>query len=481
MSVEDSTAKFDADLSVSDRQYSKRRRHKSINDARDRVPETLLDIEQRLLEGGMTGREADRAALRTVETLGMELFWMLESHPEGDEFLFNRHLGNARLPEPAVDGEVVDGGFMGDLSFLETSFPYVSYRGLKSVLRGPDEIRGRWVVKTGGARDIGATETVTTSLVTPRKVTTEAYLACVEFLGKADFGIDFDEDRPLCLVKPDPGAEAGHGVKQFDASDLYEQNERLTESSNNDQLIVISAGSRTPVSGTGKTTLALTLAKALDTSRSGFSSLDQATFSLRDLAYNKLGAVEAGSALIYDEAQGTSSGTGLNSRRGMKTETLDAINGILNRRNKNLTVIIVFQQMRMADTNLHGLIDAWVLIRKGIEERMGPTATHYDVVSNDFEWGRQDPNTPAKEDLTWDALPSTDQDYARMEWMKERADRKSAADDEEVEEAQGLADLPKPQRDELIKFAYDAETQDDIADGMEVTRQRVSQILNGDS
>jgi hypothetical protein len=436
---------FDSSLSVPDQEYTKRRRHKSINDARDRVPDTLLQIEQLQLEGQMHPKEARRATQRAVETLAMDLFWMLEQHPEGEEYLFDRTLGTLRCQPPGVDGEVVDGRFVGELPETPHDFPLVRYDGLQSMLRGPETISAQWKVVESNYGRSDTRKTITTDHYTPRSVSKEAYIALTEFLGKADFGIAFSEDRPLAKVTPEVDAETPPGVQRLDQTDLYKENEKLTVTGDNDNLIVISASSRTPVSGTGKTTLATTIAKALDTSPSGFDAEEQATFSVDEFGYDIISGVEDGSAIIMDEAQGTQSGTGLNARRGMKSESIDTINGLLNNRDKNLTAILIFQDMAMGDSSLYGSVDSWILIRKAIEDRKGPLATHHELQKNDYDWGNPQPKTPALEDLTWDALPDDDPDYSAMEEMKQRAKTSGGGEHDEDSE------LPEEQQVQIAQ------------------------------
>lgn len=474
---------FDSSLEVPDRQYTKRRRHKSINDARDRVPETVLEVEKLLIENQIHPTQGHRALQRAIEVFSGELFWMLQQHPEGEEYLFQRDLGTMRLSPPTdIQGEVIGGEFVGEMPDTPTEFPHVQFRGLRSILTGGDKISGRFVIEKENHLSANEERTVVSDSYIPRHIIKEAFLACVEFLGKADFGIEFDEDRPLAKVTPDPAAETPPGIQRFEQTDLYKTNEKLTVTSNNDHLVVVSAGSRTPVSGTGKTTLATTIGKGLDTSESGFNAEEKATYTLSEFGYGMISSVEQGSAIILDEGQGTQSGTGLNARRSMKTETIDTINGMLNNRDKNLTIIIVFQDMTMADKNLQNSIDNWVLIKKGIEERNGPMATNHEAYKNDYEWGNTRMKTPALEDLTWDALPADDEDYATMEEMKQESKTKSQTNGEdEEEEIETLADLPKHTRDEMIRLAADPNVgQKEIAEELDLTQASVSRIVSGD-
>lgn len=467
---EDKQRQFDSSIEVSDRQYTKRRRHKAINDARERVSEVVLDIEERRLSGQMEEWEARRATRRAVEMFVNEILWLLQTHPEGQGYLSKEQLGVMQLPRPAGADQ---GWFTSDVSDLATDFPYIQFTGLQSLLHAPETISGTW-------------ETTTTSPISgtdhsqeqveqfiPREISMRAFQICSEFLGKADFGIDFDDERPLVKVTPEPAEETSPGVYPMSESELLKKNKKLTVSGANDQLILISASSRTPVSGTGKTTLATSLAKRLDTSDSGFDAAEQSTFDIGELAYDLLDNVERGSALIYDEAQGTPSNTGLNARRGMKQESIDGINGILANRDKNLTLIIVAQQMNMMDSNLYATIDSWLLIRKAVEDRNGPMATHYTIHTNDYDLGKPKPKTPTVEDITWDALPADDPDYRHMEKQKQEAKKRKTNGDG------GDSKDPKKIRNERIKSLADSgATQDEIADAFDLEQGTISKVVN---
>lgn len=477
------TRVFDSSIQVPDQQYTKRRRHQSINDARDRVPSTILDIEKLLMERQIHPENGLRALQRTVETLAMEIFWMLQQHPEGEEYLFQRDLGRMRLSPPASDEWTVVGGeFVGTMPETPYEFPVVEFRGLRSLLTGEDKITGQFVVERERQTRSNETQTVTVDAYTPRHVVKEAYLACVEFLGKSDFGIEFSEDRPLVKITPDPEAETPAGIKSMAQGDLYAENEKLTVTGDNDHLIVVSASSRTPVSGTGKTTLATTIAKALDSSDGGFDADEKAAFDIDKFGYEVISTVEDGSAVIYDEAQGTQSGTGLNALRSQKTEAIDTINGLLNNRDKHLTAIVIVQDMKMLNTSLYGSVDNWILIRKGVEERHGPLATVHGLYKNDYDWGNPQSKTPALEDVTWDPLPDDDPDYSVMERKKQESKTKSTGDgDDDDDEIESLADLPKYHRDKFIRMAADPDVgQKELADEFGLEQASISRIISGE-
>jgi hypothetical protein len=232
-----------------------------------------------------------------------------------------------------------------------------------------------------------------------------------------------------------------------DDTGLYQRHdERVVRPPANDFIVCISPSSKTGVSGTGKTTLATTLAKDFDVSEGGFDAETKATLDAGELAYEVVPNVGAGSAVIFDEAQGAPGTDSVNSRRGMKTESMDAINGILANRDKRITLILVVQQLSMLDKSLLPMIDAWILIRKEPSQPNGPLATHHRITVEDYNLRSPQIRTPAIEDLTWRALPSDDPDYVAMERKKQAAKRqRSDEDDNEPKE------LPKEHQIELAQ------------------------------
>ncbi|OTE99114.1 hypothetical protein [Halorubrum sp. SD683] len=194
----------------------------------------------------------------------------------------------------------------------------------------------------------------------------------------------------------------------------------------NDFLMVISASSKSAVSGTGKTTLGTGCAKTLDGSSSGFDAEEQATLSAGELGYEIIPGVETRSAVVIDESQGTpGGGSALNTRRAMKTETIETIGSILANRDKMLTIIIIVQNFSMLDSWIYPLVDAWLLIRKGPGHPQGPVATHHKVEIDDYDLKNPQLRTPAVEDLSWDPLPEDDPDYQVMDRKKQEAKQKS--------------------------------------------------------
>jgi len=197
----------------------------------------------------------------------------------------------------------------------------------------------------------------------------------------------------------------------------------------NDFVIVVTPHSATAGSGSGKTTLALQFCKAFDQSSSGFDAERNATLDAGAVADEVLDESEPGSALLWDEAQGAPGTDGLDARRAMQSEPMDAIKGVLAARNQRHTLVVVGQQIRMFDPRLYPMIDAWVHIVQDPGQAGGPTAVHYDLIADDYDFSSRDYKSRHVEDLTWEPLPPDDVDYVAMDEMKEAA--KTAAQEPE--------------------------------------------------
>lgn len=209
----------------------------------------------------------------------------------------------------------------------------------------------------------------------------------------------------------------------------------------NDYVLAISASGSSSMSGTGKTTAAVTYAKHFDVSENGFDAEEKATLSVGEFA-DKLPEIPDNSAILYDEAQGIGDETGLDARRSMKTETLEAINNILANRDKNLTVIIAAQHLPSLDKRLPGLLDGWLLIETGADQPDGPQARYFHSNLEDFDFNSPDVKTPEVDTITWEPLPTGDVDYAALEEKKQAAKTNAAEED-------GEGELPKQLQAEL--------------------------------
>lgn len=245
------------------------------------------------------------------------------------------------------------------------------------------------------------------------------------------------------------GAVARDGSRHPNAvfKDWYES---IKIGNPNDYVLAISASGSSSMSGTGKTTAAVTFAKHFDDSPDGFDGAGKATLSVSEFA-EQLPKIPDRSAILYDEAQGIGEETGLDRRRSMKAETLQAINNILANRDKSLTVIIAAQHLPSLDKRLPGLLDGWLLIETGADEPGGPKARYFHSNLQDFDFNSPDVKTPEVDTVTWQPLPPDDEDYAALEAKKQEA--KATLDEDD-----GTQELPKTIQAELaynIRKAHD--------------------------
>lgn len=250
-------------------------------------------------------------------------------------------------------------------------------------------------------------------------------------------------------------------AQEFEGTQLWtDWAKRVKGERANDFVIVLTPHSATAGSGTGKTTLALQLCKALDQSESGFDAETNATLDAGALTEEVLAESEPGSALLWDEAQGAPGTDGLDARRAMQGEVMDAVKGVLAARNQRHTLVIIGQQIRMFDPRLYPMIDAWLHIVKDPGQG-APTAVHYKLVGNDYKLDSQEYTTWRVEELYWDALPLDDPDYVELDEMKERAKTRARDDDDGdteddtvslAELAETIADMDSAEKANLVSW-----------------------------
>lgn len=246
----------------------------------------------------------------------------------------------------------------------------------------------------------------------------------------------------------------------------------------NDFVFAVSASSKTPVSGTGKTTLGGGLAKELDRSDSGFDAETQYTMSAGELGYDFIPEVEDRSGVVLDEGQGTpGEGSGLNARRAMKSETIDTLGSILANRDKMLTVVVIAQNYGFLDPQIYTMTDLWLLIKRPPGHPQGAQASVYTVSTNDFELSSPDVKTHHVEDITWDAMPADDPDYEIMERKKQEAKQRDEQDDAD----DGLSEvaqirLAKSLRDETELSWQKIADREEIDRSREWLRQKVDEL-----
>jgi len=237
---------------------------------------------------------------------------------------------------------------------------------------------------------------------------------------------------------------------------------------NRDLKIVITANAET---GVGKTSLAIFLAYALDTSEDGFSVTDGATLDTDEYrnAYDKLGY---GSALILDEAEQ------LDARRAMSNENVDTSFVWQTHRIDEITTILTLptwgdleKRMReMADIRIEILQRGKALVHKRDRDRYEQHGTFWKP----------------EHLVTWPDMAGT-VGYERLAEMKEEfldgKDGRKLVDEETAQKRikEETKDLRQDRKQWKAKALYygDGMTQEDVADEMDLDQSQISRLING--
>lgn len=272
------------------------------------------------------------------------------------------------------------------------------------------------------------------------------------------------------------------GDLAWEDSELYNDWAKATQRGTPDDFVIlITASSKTGISGTGKTTLFTFLGKQTDhhtdSLEDTWGAEEKATLDAGDLAYEVTPTVEPRSAVGMDELQGAPGTTGLDARRAMKQEAIDMVSGILANRDDQYTIILSGQHTKFLDPRLFLLVDAWLMIKKGPNERGGPLATHHRIHIEDYDFGDPKVKTPAVQDFTWPKIPHDDPDYQALEEKKQQAKKRRGSDD--VDDS---GEIPKRLRDEKIRRLSDAGVaQKPIAESFDLDQSTVSRIISEDA
>jgi plasmid maintenance system antidote protein VapI len=224
--------------------------------------------------------------------------------------------------------------------------------------------------------------------------------------------------------------------------------------------------------GVGKTSLAVTLGKLLDTSSSRFDAEQQATLSVPRFLqlYDEL---EQGSTLVLDE------GEQIDARRSMSQENVDASLKMQTRRVNEIIVIITLPSADMIDNRIEQLADFWINCEVRGRARVYKKKIHRIKKTVYYKSLQQ---------LTWPNLDD-DEDYQILAQKKERFNEGEGQEngyireDEVTERIEKARDTAKQtQRNELLEQVCGHEDieQQQVADALGLSPARVSQILNGD-
>jgi hypothetical protein len=221
-----------------------------------------------------------------------------------------------------------------------------------------------------------------------------------------------------------PEWESDQTAPPFSESDLHQTwHDRVVES-DNDFIVAITASSRTPISGTGKTTLAIQLARHFDRSETGFDAEEKASLSSEKVAQTLIPELPERSGIIFDEAQGTLASDGVDSRRGMADAVVKMARAAAQFRKRQHSLVFVSQSTNWIDSRMMELLDRLIII----QER--GRATVYDHYRHDLPSADSAKEfTPAVEDIYWDALPPSDEDYQTLDRLKEQANDGDSEED----------------------------------------------------
>lgn len=238
---------------------------------------------------------------------------------------------------------------------------------------------------------------------------------------------------------------------------------------NRDAKIIITA--RDGQTGVGKTSLAVCLAKALDTSGTPFDAEEQATLSVPTFmaAYDEL---PLGSSLILDEAEQ------LDSRRSMRNENIDAAFRWQTRRVNQIVAILTLPSADMLDKRMEQLADYWIDVKERgecviYEKKIHPIkkSIYYKTLQR-FKWPNMD----------WDPA------YKELARMKEEFNNDKESDDNWVRKSEvddrvkkAVKKAEREARDNIIQnlselpFNYK-----DLAPAFDLSPQRFGQIARGE-
>jgi predicted XRE-type DNA-binding protein len=227
--------------------------------------------------------------------------------------------------------------------------------------------------------------------------------------------------------------------------------------------------------GSGKTTLAMRLAAAMDRTDTGITT-DKASLSARELtdAYT---SQPKGSSLVFDEAMGD-----VSNRRSMSSvnEAMRAIIGMGRVEQKYL--FLTAPGVHQIDKDIRAMADIWILARELGEAQMfrvkwNPFAGHEQT----HDWGTLTwpGDLPGELQSTYDYLTREKRKRLRGEGEsgKGYVDAKDAAQDAEKAAEQAR----RQKRDEMIRDMYENSedmTQRELADAVGLSRSRIGDILS---
>jgi hypothetical protein len=274
-------------------------------------------------------------------------------------------------------------------------------------------------------------------------------------------------------------------VQAMVRSELYQTWRERVVNDDNDYIVAIAASSRTPLSGTGKTTLGIQLAQLFDQSAQGFNATEKASLDSEHIADNLFTDLPHQSAIIFDEAQGTLGSDGVDSRKAMANAVVRMSRAAATFRYKQHTLIIIAQSTQWLDSRMMDLIDRLVLIQEKDAKSKYARAVTFDHYRDDLPSNTTaDEYTPAIEDLYWEPEPNKRSDAFKRAYQKLHTLKEETAENDKSATSGGNddAEMSDANKRRLVVDLYRNQglTQYEIADHdmINKTQPWVSRVLD---
>lgn len=211
------------------------------------------------------------------------------------------------------------------------------------------------------------------------------------------------------VADPDPDTNTETEFEEFPFTGPFFQEVAKRKRQERDAKIIITA--EHGQTGVGKTSLAVYLAKVLDTSTDGFTA-EKATLNVGEFL-TMWDELEPGSAAILDEAEQ------LDSRRSMTNENVDASHRMQTRRVNEIITIMTLPSPKEIDSRIQRLADYWINCEKRGTARIYKKKIHrikqkvYYKTMQTVQWPNMDKDQDyrdlaAKKDTFIDAEDSAD-------------------------------------------------------------------------
>jgi hypothetical protein len=231
----------------------------------------------------------------------------------------------------------------------------------------------------------------------------------------------------------EPLYDSRNAVQSIAESDLMQTWQKRLRN-DNDMIVAIAASSKTEMSGTGKTTLGIQLARHMNESNGPFVADEHGTLSSEAVADELYPNIDHRAPILFDEAQGTANSDGIDNRRAMADAVLNMSRAAATYRYKQIPLVLITQSTRWIDSRMMDIIDRLILIQETNQRASFGRAVVFDHYFDDLSDEKQE-YTPAVEDLYWRPLPADDPDYQAMHEMKRQAGDPTTDDTEADEDA----------------------------------------------